>query len=157
MIPGGYYIKARCIQDSDISTAPPHVREIWDWLLKEANHSPHKTILRGQMVKTLQDISDGLVWKIGYRQMRYTTTQCENALKFLRKKRMIYTTRTTRGIIIDICKYDYYQNQKNYESNNKNDKNVPQKNDAYESDTESLSGSPNECPTQVKDITMPFS
>jgi len=41
-IKGGYYIKARCIQDSEISIMPPYIREIWDWLLKEANHTNKK-------------------------------------------------------------------------------------------------------------------
>ena len=36
-IQGGYYIKARKIQESEIAHAPPHVREIWDWLLWDAN------------------------------------------------------------------------------------------------------------------------
>ena len=41
-IKGGYYIKARQIQDSEIAHSPPHFREIWDWLIKEANHKDKK-------------------------------------------------------------------------------------------------------------------
>lgn len=120
MIKGGYYIKARCIQDSEIAIAPPHVREIWDWLLKEANHKDKKIskkiIKRGECIRTYKDIIDGLKWKVGFRTERYSKWQCEMAMKWLTKADMIHTTRTTRGILIKIDKYDYYQNPKNYES-----------------------------------------
>jgi hypothetical protein len=36
MIKGGYYLKARYIQNSRIATAPSAYREIWDWLIKTA-------------------------------------------------------------------------------------------------------------------------
>ena len=119
-IKGGYYLKARCIQNSEISVMPPHVREIWDWLLKEANHTNRKvngkTISRGQVIRTYDDIREGLKWKIGWRKCTYTKWQCEIAMKLLKKATMITTAKTTRGIIITICNYNFYQNPKNYES-----------------------------------------
>jgi len=119
-IEGGYYLKARCIQESEIAYAPPHIREIWDWLIKEANHKPKKThgtiIERGQVFTTYSDILNGLQWKIGWRVERYTKWQCESAMKFLRKGVMITTQKTTRGMIITILNYERYQNPKNYES-----------------------------------------
>lgn len=118
MIDGGYYIKARKIQDSDISTAPPHVREIWDWLIKEVNHSDKNGIKRGSTMRSLRDIQEGLKWFIGYRKEMYSKSKCEMAMKWLRKHGMIATTKTTRGMIITICNYDIYQNPKNYETNN---------------------------------------
>jgi hypothetical protein len=116
-IKGGYYIKARCIQEAEIATAPPHVREIWDWLLKECNHADNKGILRGQCVRTFKDIQDGLSWKIGWRKMQYNKWQCEKAMLYLRKATMITTEKTTRGLIITVLKYGYYQDQRNYEGN----------------------------------------
>jgi len=118
MISGGYYIKARQIQDSEISTAPPHVREIWDWLIKEVNHKDHKNIKRGSTFKSLNDISEGLKWYVGYRKEAYSKSKCEMAMNWLRKRDMITTTKTTRGMIITICNYDTYQDPKNYETNN---------------------------------------
>lgn len=116
-------MKARQIQESSIAHAPPHVREIWDWLLKECNHTPRKSsgriVERGQCVRSYNDIREGLKWKIGYRTRKYTKWDCERAMKWLRKHTMIATTKTTRGLIITIVKYDYYQNPKNYESHNK--------------------------------------
>lgn len=144
-INGGYYMKARCIQNSEISIMPPYIREIWDWLLKEANHSDKKSngssIKRGQLIRTFKDIQEGLKWMIGYRKMTYKKWQCENSMRFLRKQGMVTTMKTTRGMLITICNYSLYQDPKNYESNtravtkttvnkqltdtiNKNDKNV---------------------------------
>ena len=145
LIPGGYYIKARKTQESKIAHAPPHVREIWDWLLKEANHADNQICKRGQCVRSYKDIRDGLLWKVGYRTQRYSKSQCEISMKWLKKATMITTTKTTRGIIITICNYDLYQNPANYESHkrtttkatmepqwshtiNKNDKNDNNKN-----------------------------
>jgi len=119
-IDGGYYIKARKIQESEIANAPPHVREIWDWLIKEANHKNNGKFKRGQTMRSLRDIQDGLKWYIGYRKMTYSKSNCEMAMNWLRKRGMIETAKTTRGMIITILNYDTYQNPKNYESNNEN-------------------------------------
>ncbi len=122
LIEGGYYIKARCIQNSEIAHCPPHFREIWDWLIKEANHKDRKVsgkiIKRGQLFTSYQEIRNGLRWKIGYRTERYSKWQCENAMKFLRKAVMVATAKTARGVIITILNYDIYQNPENYESRN---------------------------------------
>ena len=144
-IKGGYYIKARKIQESEIAHASPYVREIWDWLLKECNHKDKKvgnrTIHRGQCVRSFRDIQNGLSWKVGYRTERYKKWQCEKSMKWLTRATMIATTKTTRGLVITILNYDFYQDPKNYDSNtdsyngatmeqqltatiNKNDKNV---------------------------------
>jgi hypothetical protein len=116
-IQGGYYIKARCIQDSYVAHTPPYVREIWDWILKECNHADFRDIKRGQCVRTFKDIQDGLSWYIGYRKMKYTKWQCEKAMKTLLRATMIATRKTTRGLVITVINYDFYQNPKNYDSN----------------------------------------
>jgi len=122
-IKGGYYIKARCIQNSAIAVMPPYVREIWDWLLREANHTEKTVngtvIKRGQLIRTFKDIQEGLHWKIGYRKMTYKKWQCEKSMKFLREQGMVETMKVTRGILITIYNYSLYQDPKNYESNNK--------------------------------------
>ena len=115
-IQGGYYIKARCIQESEISKAPPHVREIWDWLLMQANHSDSKVCKRGQCIRSYKDIQEGLSWYVGFRKETYKKHHCEKAMKWLKKADMIATEKTTRGIIITVINYDTYQNPKNYES-----------------------------------------
>lgn len=117
MIKGGYYIKARQIKDSEIAHCAPVVREVWDYLIRECNYAESRAhgLKRGQMFRSLQDISDALHWFVGYRKMSYTKTQCEKAMKTLTKMGMVTTTKTTRGLIITVCNYDTYQDPKNYE------------------------------------------
>lgn len=117
-IKGGFYLKARKAQEGWIANAPPHVREIWDYLLHHANYKDHGKIKRGQLLTTYRDIMDGLAWYVGYRKMRYSKTQCDNAMRSLRKQEMITTTKTTRGTIVTILKYEKYQDPKNYEGYN---------------------------------------
>jgi hypothetical protein len=125
MIEGGYYIKARCVQESEIAHCPPHFREIWDWLLLKANHKERKlsgkTLQRGQLLTSYKGISDGLSWKVGYRLERYKKWEIEKAMKWLTKTLMVATTKTTRGMVVTVLNYDKYQNQKNYESDNGSD------------------------------------
>ncbi len=118
MIPGGYYIIPRQTKESEIAHSPPHVREIWNYLLKEANHKDVGNVKRGSTVRSLRDMQEALSWFVGYRKEMYSKSKCEMATNALRKRGMITTMKTTRGMIITICNYDYYQNPKNYETNN---------------------------------------
>ena len=117
-ITGGYYIKARKIQQSEIAHCSPAVREIWDWLLMNANHKPSKDgrIKRGQLLRSYEDIREGLKWYVGYRTMRYSEDVTKKAMKALRRHLMISTMKAPGGVLITICNYDNYQDQKNYES-----------------------------------------
>jgi len=121
-IPGGYYIKARKIQESNIARQPPSVREIWDWLLMNANHKDVKyagfTVKRGQLFRTYNDIREGLHWMVGRRKMMYSENHTKKAMKFLRRAGMITTKKEPGGVLITICNYDIYQNPKNYEGTN---------------------------------------
>jgi len=116
---GGYYIKARQIQESTIMKRPPVVREVWDLLLRECNHKDirygGKTIRRGQCIRSLKDIRDSLKWMVGYTTRRYSEQQMKRAMKVLKNDTMIDTTKTTRGLIITVLNYDLYQNPSNYE------------------------------------------
>jgi hypothetical protein len=118
MIEGGYYIKARKIQESEIAFCPPHVREIWDWFMLKANHTERNGIKRGSLFTSISDIREGLKWFVGYRKEMYSKSKCEMSMNWLRKRGMITTMKTTRGMIITICNYDTYQNPENYENNN---------------------------------------
>lgn len=116
MIKGGYVLQARKIESSEISHKSPHIREIFNWLYRNANYKDREQLKRGQLVCTYKDIQEGLSWYIGYRKEMYSKSQCETALKALKKATMITTTRTTRGMVVTICNYDFYQNPDNYEN-----------------------------------------
>lgn len=117
-IPGGYYIKARQIKNSAIATAPPYVREIWDWLIREANHADAEykgySVKRGQLFRTYKDIREGLAWYVGWRKMMYNENHTKKAMKFLREAHMIATTKALGGVLITIINYDHFQEQSNY-------------------------------------------
>jgi hypothetical protein len=113
-IEGGYYIKSRAIELSDIAVAPPHIREAWDWLIKEANHKDYKGFKRGQVLCTYNDIIEGLKWYVGWCKKTYTKAHIETAVKYLKNKDMITTKRTTRGMFVTICNYSYFQDPQNY-------------------------------------------
>jgi hypothetical protein len=119
-IAGGYYIKARKIKNSPVHKMPPHVREIWDYCLREVNHSvgfmgPYK-IERGQMIRDYSEIREDLSWYIGYRKMMYDENQTKKAMKALRDALMITTTRVPGGVLITVLNYDFYNDPKNYVS-----------------------------------------
>ncbi len=146
MIKGGFYIKARCISESAIATAPPHFREVWDYLLRTANFKDKQHLKRGQLVTSAPRIREELHWLCGARKEMYNKVLIENAMKWLRSREMITTAKTVGGVIVTVCNYDVYQNKENYESRtesqsgdhakagrkpndiNKNDKNVNRKN-----------------------------
>jgi len=121
MVDGGFYIKARCAKDSFIAKAPPHVREIWDWLLMNANFKDNGKLKRGQVLTTYSEILEDLSWFVGYRKVAYKKHNCETAMKLLTKEKMVTATKTTRGLIVTICNYDKYQDIKNYESRTETD------------------------------------
>lgn len=108
-------MKARQVQEKWIANAPPHIREIWDFILLKANYKDHGSIKRGQLLITYKDIQEGLAWFVGYRKETYRKHHCEIAMKALVRERMIDTTKTTRGIIITVLNYNKYQDPKNYE------------------------------------------
>lgn len=130
-ISGGYYIKARAIQHSTIMKTPPCTRELWDFFLLHACFSPKKyngkTLERGQLFISIDEIRKALSWQIGARRESYTRDQMKTSLKTLRSHLMITTTKTPSGIIITICNYDYYQNPKNYETTNETTNDNPTK------------------------------
>lgn len=117
MIEGGFILQPRKIDYSDIMHEPPVVRELWLYLIRNVNHKDNCTLKRGQGIFTLQDIGNDLHWMVGYRKMKYSKTQLTKSLRKLRERFMIETTKTTKGIIVTITKYDFYQNPENYEGN----------------------------------------
>lgn len=118
-IKGGYYIKARSIANGDISKCAPAVREIWDYLLREANHSDAhyggRVIKRGQLFREYITIREALSWNVGYRRKMYSEDVTKKAMKALRSLSMITTARAPGGVLITVCDYDTLQDPSSYE------------------------------------------
>ena len=127
-IKGGYVLKPHCERESEIAHALPYIREIWNWLIMEANHSDKKSngriIKRGQCVRSYKNIQEGLSWNAGFCVGKYKKWQCENAMKWLKKRQMITTEQTTRGFIITICNYNFYQTPNHYDCHTGNHNNA---------------------------------
>ncbi|MDF7799328.1 hypothetical protein P4C99_07620 [Pontiellaceae bacterium B1224] len=114
-IRGGYYLKARCIDDSEVAHMPPHTREIWDYLLRKAFWQDGKRLKRGELLTSCPEIQNALHWKIGWRKATYSLTQCENSMKALRNAGMITTRNAERGVVVSICNYWRFQDPDSYE------------------------------------------
>ncbi|MFA5350253.1 MAG: hypothetical protein WC357_02845 [Candidatus Omnitrophota bacterium] len=117
-ITGGYILLARRLLDSNVMIGSPIVLKLWVWLLLKANHQTYKAIERGQVFTTIEEMRSACAYKVGYRLAEPSKDQIRSAYEALTKTAMITTTKTTRGLIITICNYDYYQNPKNYETHN---------------------------------------
>jgi hypothetical protein len=117
-IKGGFYLKARSIQESVMAHETPCCREVWDYLLREANYKPQKysgfIIERGELFRTIKNIRDSLSWYIGYRRKTYSVKQVKDALERLRRYDMIVLKKEPRGLLIKIKNYDYYQDINSY-------------------------------------------
>lgn len=117
MIEGGYVLQPRCFDRSDASHFPPVTRELWFYLLRNANFSDRDSTNRGEVLITLNQVMDSLCWHVGYRKETYSKPQLTKSLRRLREGNMIATRKTTRGIVVTICNYDHYQTPGNYVDN----------------------------------------
>jgi len=121
-IKGGYYIKARKIQESEIAIASPCTREVWEYLIRSANHKEKKyagfIVKRGQCFRSQNGIRDGLKWKVGFRFERYGEEAVRYAMNWLRSRGMIKVVSNAWGTLITVCNYDVYQNPANYDERN---------------------------------------
>jgi uncharacterized phage protein (TIGR02220 family) len=145
VIKGGYILLARNTINSAIWSKPPLYFKVWSFLLIKAQHDQFNGLQRGQIRTSIPEIIEGCAWYQGYRKVYPTKDQVFQIIEWLRKPctdeesayvnptypparattkaTMIATTRATQGMIINIDNYEFYQNPKNYESNDEsNDK-----------------------------------
>jgi len=115
-IAGGFILLSRTLFQSDIMARPPLYLKLWVWVLLMANWQDRDKLKRGQLVTTIASIQEAMSYFVGYRKIKPTKDEIRNAYEALVKATMITTTRTTRGMIITICNYDFYQNPANYEA-----------------------------------------
>lgn len=117
-IKGGFILDPRCLDESDIKRSPPHVREVWRYLCKNANYEDSSyggfNIKRGQTFRSYKEIKEFLSWNIGWKEESYSDIQIKNSIRFLKDTGRITTEKKPRGVIFTIVKYDFYQNAENY-------------------------------------------
>ena len=79
-------------------------------------------------------MQNAMSYYIGYRKNTPSRDQIRKCYERLMKASMITITKTTGGMIITICNYDYYQNPINYESHSEShDESVPRPEAAHTS------------------------
>ena len=131
-IPNGYILLSRKIIESDIWDKPPLYIKVWLFILTQAQHKPYKKLKRGQLSTSIPEIIEACSWKVGYRKEKPTKDQIFQIIDWLRKGNetvheadtkatMITTTKATHGLLIDVDNYSFYQDPKNYESNDESD------------------------------------
>ena len=117
MIKGGYILQPRSYDKSNVfNKLTPCGREVWTYILRNVNYVDNGFFKRGTGFFNISQIKEDLHWVIGYTKRTYSKNQLNTALKRLRSADMIQSAKTSRGLIITVCKYDYYQNPKNYEA-----------------------------------------
>ncbi|MBE1554773.1 hypothetical protein [Sporosarcina limicola] len=127
-ISGGYILLSRKLIESEIWDKPPIYMKVWMYLLMKAQYKPYKDLERGQLIVSIPEIIEACSYKVGYRTEKPTKSQIFNILEWLRnsdeasnegyaKETMIDTTKTTRGIVVNISNYNVYQDPKSYEQN----------------------------------------
>lgn len=126
IIEGGYYIMPR--KTEWIDSQPPHIREIYSYMVRNATHTDRPNGLkRGQLLCTYKQILDDLSWYVGWRKETYSKYHVNTTMKALKKATLITTRKTTRGMVITLCKYDTYQTPANYENHTMDIQGEPQR------------------------------
>lgn len=125
----GYILESRTILDSAIWKKPPLYFKVWHYLLMNAQHSDYKTLRRGQLFTSIDQIRTSCSYYVGYRKVTPTRKEIYGVLEWLRNPHegnnegnnespMIVTTKVTHGMIVTIVNYGLYQDPKFYEGNN---------------------------------------
>ena len=119
-IRGGYVLLSRRIFEGSYAGRPPWEFMLWVWMLAEANHQQRRDgqkLGRGQLLTTLARMQDAVAYMVGSRRVAPGRPAIAKYLRRQREGNAVATAKTTRGLIITIVQYDYYQTAANYESN----------------------------------------
>jgi len=110
---GGYTKWAYQTLESDIFFwKPDKWFKMWFYIVMSVNHKDNKLFKRGKNLFTYMEIAESCKTKV---------TTVDNFIRWLKSTGMITTQKTTRGFIIEVIKFNYFQNPANYKSNTKND------------------------------------
>jgi hypothetical protein len=114
----GFVKLHRQILDSEIMNMPPVTRELWQYILLNAQHKPFKNLKEGELFMRFKDVQDALCWYVGYRKMTYKKYDLTRSIRRLCESNMIATTKATHGILVKVLNYSLYQGSENGEGNN---------------------------------------
>jgi hypothetical protein len=105
-IQGGATIWARQTIESDIFRIKnSDWFKIWFYIVSKVNHEDNKWFPRGSNFFKYKEIE---------METGATRGQIDHCIRWLKQATMIATQKTTRGLVITVIKYDYFQNLDNY-------------------------------------------
>jgi hypothetical protein len=116
-IRGGYIIFARRFIEL-LADMPLLDRALWVWLYCKANHKDYAGgLVRGELLTTIDEMRQAMRYRCGYTFRKPGRMVIWRSLERYRNNDMIVTRKTTRGLIITIRNYDFYQDPAYYERN----------------------------------------
>jgi hypothetical protein len=91
-------------------------RALWLWLYCKANHKdyPEGNLKRGELLTTIDEMRQAMRYRSGYSFRKPGRMVIWRTLGRYRERDMIVTRKTTLGLIITICDYEFYQEPDNY-------------------------------------------
>jgi len=114
IIYGGAFQLARQIFSSEVWLEKPATwKVIWIYILGKVNHKDNGKFKRGEGFFNLTREREQIGIDISYNVIR-------EAMRYFRKSKMIDTTKTTRGVIIKVIKYNEYQTLDNFQNTTEN-------------------------------------
>jgi len=118
-IEDGATIWARQTIQSDIFTNKPDKWfKIWFYLVNRMHFSDNEKLQRGQRFLKYEWISE---------VTKATKNQIDMFMRWAKKNQMLTTQKTTRGMVVTILNYNYYQTLDNYKTETETDLKTKQK------------------------------
>lgn len=115
-INGGYIILARRLIESEIWRKPPAYLKIWIYILYQVNFKNTKNFPRGTgFFNFRQEQIPGVTLNQVYEFLRWAKTLNPTDLTT-----QITTQKTTRGVVLKVNNYNYYQDIENYVHQHRN-------------------------------------
>lgn len=112
-IRGGATIWARQTIDSDIFYwRPDKWFKIWFFIVNKVNHKDNIFFKRGSNFMTYEEISH---------YTKASKDQIDGFMRYAKKNQMLTTKKTTRGMIVYVLKYNYFQDLDNYKNDTENE------------------------------------
>jgi len=122
---GGATIWARQTLESEVFlNKPDKWFKIWFYIINKANHIDNGKFKRGQAFVKYEWITEGT---------GATKAQIDHFIRWAKEAQMLATEKATRGMFINVLKYEVFQDLDNYKSDTKSDLEATQK--RHRSDT----------------------
>lgn len=133
-IQGGATLWARQAIESKIFwDKPDKWFKIWFYLVNRVNFKTDKRFKRGELFLKYEWICEAT---------KATKSQIDHFMRWAKKEKMLRTKKTTRGMIVEIIKYDRFQTLDNYYYDVKSDTEIGDTKSDTESDTENTECKP---------------